>query len=69
MQLQDYVSQFCAKNHIKKSEFAQSVGMTYKTLWNKLSGRRDFNIIEAARVSNALGIDMVEFVRLLFSTS
>lgn len=68
MQLQDCVSMYCVKNHMTKKEFAESVGMSYTQLWNKLNGRRDFSLLEAYRVSRALGIDMVEFVRLLFDT-
>lgn len=69
MKLADYVSVHCAKNRISKKEFAESVGMTYQQLWAKLTGRREFRLPEAYRVARALDIDMVEFVRLLFSSS
>lgn len=69
MKLVDYVSIHCAKNRISKREFAESVGMTYQQLWAKLTGRREFRLLEAAKVSRALDIDMPEFLRLLFSSS
>ena len=69
MNLVDMVSLHCAKNHITKKEFAESVGMSYTQLWSKINGRREFRLLEAYQVARALDIDMLEFVRLLFSTS
>lgn len=67
--LVDKVSLHCVKNHMSKKEFAESVDMSYAQLWAKLTGRREFRLLEAYRVARALNIDVVEFCRLLFSTS
>ena len=68
MNLQDKVSQYCAKKHITKKRFAEDLGMSYGQMWSKLAGRRDFSLIEAYKLSRALDIGVDELVAaLLFS--
>nr|DAL14529.1 MAG TPA_asm: SOS-response transcriptional repressor [Caudoviricetes sp.]DAL20478.1 MAG TPA_asm: SOS-response transcriptional repressor [Caudoviricetes sp.] len=44
------LDEYAARSGVKKKEIANLIGVSKKTLWNKLSGKTDFTYGEAAKI-------------------
>lgn len=60
--IRERVGAYLCRTGTTKQQLASELGMSDVTLWSKLSGRSEFRISEAIKLSNILGISVNELV-------
>lgn len=64
MTLQEKVGQYVEANQMTMGAFADKLGMSRSSLFNKMRGSNEFSLFEAFNMSRILGVSLDEFYRL-----
>lgn len=64
MTLQEKVGQYVEANQMTMGAFAEKLGMSRSSLFNKMRGSNEFSLSEAFNLSRALGMSLDEFYQL-----
>lgn len=64
MTLQEKVGQYVEANQTTMGAFADKIGMSRSSLFNKMRGSNEFSLSEAFNMSRILGMSLDEFYRL-----
>lgn len=64
MTMQEKVGQYVEANQMTMGAFADKLGMSRSSLFNKMRGSNEFSLSEAFNMSLILGMSLDEFYRL-----
>lgn len=64
MTLQEKVGQYLEANQMTMGAFADKLGISRSSLFNKMRGSNEFSLSEAFNMSRILGISLDEFCQL-----